>query len=89
MHILGEFFGYLAGLSTAICFLPQTIKTIKTRDVGDLSFWSYMIYNIGMLSWIIYGVYLHSVQMMIFNSVGLVFAAIILCMIVRYKKKEK
>ena len=85
MHILGEFLGYLAGISTAVCFLPQTIKTIKTKDVKGLSFLSYLIYNIGILSWILYGTYLHSFQMIFFNAVFLIFASTILYM----KKKKK
>jgi len=85
MHILGEFLGYLAGISTAVCFLPQTIKTIKTKDVKGLSFLSYVIYNIGILSWILYGAYLHSIQMIVFNAISLIFAFTILYMIVRKK----
>jgi MtN3 and saliva related transmembrane protein len=85
MHILGEFLGYLAGIATAVCFLPQTIKTIKSKKVGDLSFWSYFIYNIGILSWILYGIYLDSFQMILFNSISLIFAATILYMIIRQK----
>ena len=85
MHILGEFLGYLAGIATAVCFLPQTIKTIKSKKVGDLSFWSYFIYNIGILSWIFYGIYLDSFQMILFNSISLIFAATILYMIIRQK----
>ncbi len=85
MHILGEFLGYLAGISTAVCFLPQTIKTIQTHDVKGLSFLSYLIYNIGILSWILYGAYLHSFQMILFNSISLIFAGTILYMIIRKK----
>lgn len=85
MHILGEFLGYLAGICTAIVFLPQSIETVKTKNVQGLSVSTYIIYTIGMISWILYGVYLHSIQMMIFNSISLVFALIILYMIVRKK----
>jgi len=88
MHILGEFFGYLAGLSTAVCFLPQTIKTIKSKDVKSLSLLSYIIYNVGMLSWIFYGIYLGSIQMMIFNTISFLLGCIILYMIISQKKKK-
>jgi len=88
MHILGEFLGYLAGISTAVCFLPQTIKTIKTKDVKGLSFLSYLIYNIGILSWILYGIYLGSIQMMLFNAISLIFAGTILFMIIKKNNKN-
>jgi MtN3 and saliva related transmembrane protein len=86
MHILGEALGYIAGICTAIVFLPQSIETVKTKNVSGLSLQTYIIYSIGMVSWILYGVYLHSFQMMIFNSISLVFALIILYMIIKRKK---
>ena len=89
MNILGEFLGYLAGICTAIVFLPQTIQTIKDRNVSGLSLSTYIIYCVGMVSWILYGVYLHSVQMMFFNGISLFFAAIILYMIVTQKMKQR
>lgn len=86
MNIIGELLGYLAGICTAIVFLPQSIQTVKTKNVDGLSLSTYVIYNIGMLSWILYGIYLHSIQMIIFNTISLIFASIILYMIVRKKK---
>ena len=89
MAIIGEALGYLAGICTAIVFLPQTIQTIRDRNVSGLSLSTYIIYCVGMISWILYGVYLHSVQMMLFNSISLFFAAIILYLIVVNKNKKK
>ncbi len=89
MDIVGEIIGYLAGICTAIVFLPQSVRTIKTKDVRGLSLGSYVIYCLGMLLWIAYGVYLHSIQMMFFNAVSLFFAAIILYIIIIQRTKNK
>lgn len=89
MNILGEILGYVAGICTAIVFLPQSIQTVKTKNVDGLSVQTYIIYSIGMVSWILYGVYLHSVQMMLFNSISLVFALIILYMIISRRMQAK
>ena len=86
MNIIGEFLGYLAGVCVAVAFLPQSLKTIRDKDVKGLSLASYAIYCTGIVSWVLYGAYLHSVQMVIFNAISLVFAGTILYMIVRYKK---
>lgn len=86
MDIFGELLGYIAGLCTAVVFLPQSIQTIKTKDVSGLSLGSYVIYCVGMVSWIAYGVYLHSFQMMLFNAISLFFAVIILYMIITRRK---
>ena len=38
-------FGYLAAFFTAISFLPQAIKTIKTRDINGLSFYVFAVWE--------------------------------------------
>jgi len=88
MEFIGEFLGYLAGICTAVVFLPQTIQTIKSRNVKSLSLATYVIYCTGMLSWILYGVYLKSIQMIFFNAVSFFFAVIILYLIVTDKRKR-
>ena len=84
---LGEIVGYLAGFCTMLAFLPQAIKSIATKNVSGLSLYMYIIYCIGLVSWILYGVYLNSVQIMVFNSITLIFNVIILYMIVKNKRK--
>ncbi|MBQ8677424.1 MAG: hypothetical protein IJ529_03010 [Alphaproteobacteria bacterium] len=86
MDIWGEILGYIAGICTAFMFLPQSIQTIKTKNVQGLALSTYIIYNIGMLSWILYGIYLKSVQMVIFNSISFVFSSIILYMIIKKRR---
>lgn len=91
MSIWGEILGYLAGIGTAIAFLPQTIQTIKEKNVSGLSLGTYIIYCLGVLSWILYGIYLGSIQMIVFNTISLFFSVIILFMIVkeRYFREKK
>lgn len=88
MNFWGEFFGVLAGVCTALFCLPQSVKTIKSKCTEGLSLGSYVIYVISMISWVLYGVYLHSVQMMFFNSVSLIFAVIILVLIIQNRSKK-
>ena len=88
MSLIGEFFGYMAGLLSAICFLPQAVKTIRIKDVAGLSGISYSIYTLAMISWTIYGVFMHSVPMMFFNSISAVFAGCILYTILTERKKK-
>lgn len=79
----GEIIGYLSGACTTLAFLPQAIKSIVTKNVSGLSLYMYIIYCIGLVFWILYGVYLHSFQIMLFNSITLVFNGIILYMIIK------
>ena len=85
--LIAETKGYIGGLCTAFCFMPQTFKTIRSKNVQGLSLVSYILYCIGILSWVLYGIYVHSVQMVVFNSISLFFAGYILIMILIYRKK--
>ena len=87
---LAEIFGYIAGICTATCFLPQTYRTIRTHNVDGLSLLSYIIYAIGMFCWILYGFSLNSLQMIIFNTPAVILALIIIAEIVwnRYLKRQ-
>lgn len=84
-----EIVGYLAGLFTAVCFMPQSVKTLKTRETKGISAVSYLLFSLGLTCWIIYGVYLGSVQMIIFNALSLVFSLSILAVTLYNLKKRK
>ncbi len=85
----GEIVGYLSGVCTTLAFLPQAIKSITTKNVSGLSLYMYIIYCMGLVFWILYGVYLHSFQIMLFNSITLVFNGIILYMIIKSGTRRK
>ena len=87
--IIGEFLGYACGFCTTIAFLPQTIKSIRSRNVSGLSLSMYVIYCIGLIFWILYGVYLHSFQMILFNGITLLFNSIILYLIIANIGRKK
>lgn len=87
-NFFGEMLGYLSGICTTVAFLPQAIKSITTKNVSGLSMFMYIIYCMGLIFWILYGVYLHSFQIMLFNSITLVFNAVILYMIIKAPKKK-
>ena len=84
---VGELFGYASGICTTMAFLPQAIKSIITRNVSGLSLSMYIIYCVGLVFWILYGVYLNSFQIVLFNSITLIFNGIILYMIITTKKR--
>lgn len=81
-----EIIGYMAGLFTAVCFMPQSIKTLRTRETKGISAVSYALFSLGLVCWIIYGVYLHSVQMILFNAISLFFSLSILVVTLRNLK---
>lgn len=88
-YIIGEFLGYACGFCTTVAFLPQTIKSITTKNVAGLSWLTYTIYCVGCALWILYGVYLDSFQMVLFNGITLLLNSIILYLIVTNSGRKK
>lgn len=78
MIVMPEFIGYIAATLTTASFLPQAILTIKTKDTKSLSLSMYSIFTLGVLCWLIYGVYIADRAIIFANAITLVLAASIL-----------
>ena len=67
-----DIFGYLAAILTTVAFLPQLIKTLKTKRADDVSLTTLIMFIIGVLSWIIYGYEISSTPILIANLITLI-----------------
>ena len=67
-----EFFGYFAAILTTAAFLPQLIKTLKSKKADDVSLITLIMFICGVLSWIIYGYKISSFPILIANIITLV-----------------
>jgi MtN3 and saliva related transmembrane protein len=77
--------GYLAAFGTTVSFLPQAIKTIRTKDTAGISLSMYALFTAGTLLWLIYGIMIGSLPVAVANAITFIFASIILLYKVRYK----
>jgi MtN3 and saliva related transmembrane protein len=73
-----EWMGYLAAVLTTVAFVPQALKTIRSRDTGGISLAMYVVFTIGVACWFGYGVALGSWPMILANVITFVLAATIL-----------
>ena len=64
-----EFFGYFAAILTTAAFLPQLIKTLKTKKAEDVSSITLVMFICGVGFWIIYGYKISSTPILIANIV--------------------
>ena len=76
--------GFLAGLLTTISFLPQVVKTWKSRSASDLSLGMLFVFSVGVICWLVYGLLLQEMPMIIWNAVTLVLVLIILIMKLKF-----
>tara|TARA_A100001388_G_scaffold36747_1_gene23339 strand:- start:247 stop:537 length:291 start_codon:yes stop_codon:yes gene_type:complete len=81
-----EIFGYFAAILTTTAFLPQLIKTLKTKKANDVSLTTLVMFIIGVLSWIIYGYNISSRPILIANLITLILNLLILISKVYFSK---
>ena len=73
-----DIFGYFAAILTTAAFLPQLIKTLKTKKADDISLTTLIMFIVGVLSWIIYGYKISSTPILLANLITLIFNLLIL-----------
>jgi MtN3 and saliva related transmembrane protein len=77
--------GLVAGTLTTISFLPQVVKTWKSRSAKDLSLGMFSIFCAGTVLWLLYGILIYSTPVIIANAVTAVLAAVLLYFKVVFK----
>ena len=81
-----DFFGYFAAILTTVAFLPQLIKTLKTKKADDVSLITLIMFIIGVLSWIIYGYKISSLPILVANLITFVLNILILISKIYFSK---
>ena len=81
-----EIFGYIAAILTTAAFLPQLIKTLKTKKADDVSLITLVMFIIGVLCWIIYGYKISSIPILLANLITLILNLLILISKIYFSK---
>lgn len=79
-----EWLGYVAALLTTGSFVPQAIKTLRSRNTTGISLAMYVVFTLGVALWLGYGIALGSWPMILANTITLGLAATILALKIRY-----
>lgn len=91
--IIIETISYIAGITIAISAIPQILLIIKTKSVKDVSLFTALLLTIGDFCWMIYGIYINSWSMIIFDSFGgalyLIVSVLKIIDIIKSKKQTK
>ena len=82
-----EIFGYFAAILTTLAFIPQLIKTLKTKKAEDVSLITLIMFLTGVAAWIIYGIQISSKPILIANTITFLLNFLILVFKLIYSKK--
>lgn len=87
--MLSKYIGIIAALLTTASFLPQAYKTIKTKDTKGISLIMYILFTMGLLLWLIYGIHIKDMAIILANAITLIFASVILSFKIMNIRKGK
>jgi MtN3 and saliva related transmembrane protein len=81
-----QYIGLAAGALTTTAFLPQVIKTWKSRSAKDLSLGMFSLFCTGVLLWLIYGIVVRDIPVIAANFLTLMLASTLLFFKLRFRE---
>ncbi|MCX6777354.1 MAG: SemiSWEET family transporter [Candidatus Micrarchaeota archaeon] len=84
--MIEDVIGYLGGFFIMVSFIPQVIKSYRTKSVGDLSVGMILATLVGTVFWIAYGFLINSTPIIVMNSI---FGIVVLVQLYLKIKHEK
>jgi MtN3 and saliva related transmembrane protein len=81
-----QLLGLFAGSLTTASFLPQVIKTWKSRSAKGLSLGMFLLFSIGVLLWLVYGLMVNDIPVIVANLITLILASTILVFKLSFKE---
>lgn len=77
--------GLVAAVCTTVAFVPQVIKTVRSRDTRSISLPMYALFTSGIFLWLVYGILQDDLPIIAANSITCVLAAVVLAYKLKYR----
>lgn len=79
------YLGLVASILVSLAYVPQVIKTVRTRKTRDLSALWISVLCFGLFLYTLYGLILHNIPIILSSLAGFILTAILLVYKARYK----
>lgn len=76
--MLTDLVGSAAAMLTTLAFVPQVVKTLKSRQTRDISLAMWLMFSLGVAMWLVYGLLIEAWPVIIANAVTLVLSSTVL-----------
>lgn len=80
--------GLGAGSLTTLAFVPQVLKTWRSKSGDDISLGMFLLFSTGVLLWLIYGILIDALPVIVANAITLLLSLTILALKLRYRRRE-
>ncbi|PPQ27671.1 hypothetical protein CCR94_19565 [Rhodoblastus sphagnicola] len=84
LNLVTEIVGFSAGTLTTLCWTPQAIKILRSRDARSISLLTQGVFVSGCSLWLIYGLLIQSMSIVIFNIITVLLNVLIIGLKLRY-----
>ncbi|HUY80203.1 MAG TPA: SemiSWEET transporter [Acidobacteriaceae bacterium] len=81
--------GSIAAFCTTLAFVPQLVRVYRLKSARDISLVMFLVFSIGESLWLLYGLFIHSMPVILANAITLGLALAILCLKLQYDRKQK
>jgi len=79
--------GFAAGSLCTLAYLPQALQSFRTKSVRDISLTMLLSLNVGLVLWVVYGLFIRSLPIILPNAVTFLLAFPLLVMKMRYRSE--
>lgn len=76
--------GLIAAAFTTTAFVPQVVKSLKTKSAKDLSLGMFAMFCFGVFLWLVYGILNKDVPIILSNAITLLLAMTLLILKIRH-----
>ena len=79
-----EYLGYVGGILTTFCYVPQIIRVFRLKSAKEISLLFTILLLVGVVVWLFYGIFLSLAPVILWNSIAVVIVAALLYAKVKY-----
>ncbi len=83
-----DLIGYTAGFLAMLTFLPQVIKTLRTKKADDISLWMLLLTLFANIFYEIYAILLNLTPVIIMIGIMSIIVVIQIVLTLKYKTKD-
>lgn len=80
--------GGVAGGLTTVAFVPQVVKTLRTRQTRDISAAMWLLFCAGVGLWLVYGLLLGAWPVIVANAATLLLAGMVLAVKLANRRRD-
>lgn len=84
-----EWLGVAAGTLTTLSFVPQVVRTWRTKSTEDVSLWMLLAFNGGIMLWLTYGIILRKPSIIYANGLTLSLSLTLLGLKLKFRAREE